>query len=164
MILEEQNPRLISGICIYLHMHVYLHNIHIPAHSWTFTHLRTDLHIHMYIHHVQWLISMKSLNTVIIIITPKLQSYTCPYRNNLLISLCLLILTQVHCHTAFPAAISCLFFFLTASVGESSEETPLPEVPNAFHSAMSVEAALDLLVTHLTHGQVPCQPTHVTLS
>lgn len=50
--------------------------------------------------------------------------------------------------------LSFFFFLKTASVGESSEETPSPEVPNAFHSAMSVEAALDLLVTHLTHGQV----------
>lgn len=73
---------------------------------------------------------------------------SCPHRPGLAISFLLSISTQVHCH------ISCLAW-LAFPVGESSEKTPSAEVSRAFHSDAGVEAALNLLVTGLTHTLSP---------
>lgn len=47
------------------------------------------------------------------------------------------------------------FLLKTDPEAESSEKTPSAEVPRAFHSDVGVEAALDLLVTGLTHALSP---------
>lgn len=76
---------------------------------------------------------------------------SCPHRPSLAIRFLLIVSTQAHrrddAWLAFP-------------VGESSEETPSAEVPRAFHSDVGVEAALDLLATHLTQAQSSSFPPY----